>query len=411
MSDNSTQNSVYDSLLMSIGALSKVNESLKNDKLALSNFMAYLSQHKAEISKFGKASGELCDYLNGYDFSKSYQFDAMQKKLDSLYPLRQKFAQMGEEAKKLIAFPDRYNSKRAIEVCKGLAITGMEKMSLSETKKVEELVVANTQKLIQIYGLFMKDGAILNQINATIDSEKQVLGKFRAYLAELREYVSAFPHNGVDDLSVVRNRIEVARQMNELLDRTQLVVSGIIGFADRYNKNAIVDSFSQTERDMSAKMLFSDVNMYKSRLNEIVQNVKVMIGAFENEKKELESIKLALTQKKAIVWKEDCQKLLSMVNTLLNGSPKVPFDLGQLQLSFANAKSKRTNDISDTIKAYSWLESNKKYKNVHTILITKNITLSEYHESINKLKRIKRLRFILLFIPIIGWLIMPEIKL
>ena len=174
MSNSSTQNNVYDSLLSSVGALSNVNVTIKSEKLVLSNFVAYLSQHKAEISKFGKATSELCDYLDGYDFSKGYQFDVMQKKLDMLYPLRQKLARMGEEAKKLSAFPDRYDSKRAIELCRGLAMTGMEKMSLSEAKRMEELVVANTQKLINIYNLFVNDGDILSQINAIVDSEKQL---------------------------------------------------------------------------------------------------------------------------------------------------------------------------------------------------------------------------------------------
>ena len=96
----------YDTLLKAVGAMPGVAETIHKDRDAMTGFVGYLTQNEAEISKFGKVTEEVCDYLDKYDFSKSYRFDAMQTKLDALHPLRLKLMKMGEEAKKLSVYSE-----------------------------------------------------------------------------------------------------------------------------------------------------------------------------------------------------------------------------------------------------------------------------------------------------------------
>ena len=233
----------YDTLLKAVGAMPGVAETIHKDCDAMTGFAGYLTQNEAEISKFGKATDEVCEYLNKYDFVRGYQFDAMQKKLELLHPLRIKLAKMGEEAKKLTAFPDRYDSKRAIEICRGLALTCMERMSLAEIGKVEDLVEANTKKLIDIQNLFERDTNTLEEINAVLESNKLILNKCKAYQTELKQYVSEFPHQGTDDLEFVKSRIATAKQVVDLWVTVEKSIEGIRDYAERHDKSALIDKY------------------------------------------------------------------------------------------------------------------------------------------------------------------------
>lgn len=395
----------YDTLLKSIGAINQVAESIHKDRDTMTGFTGYLTQNEAEISKFGKVTEEVCGYLDKYDFSKSYRFDAMQTKLDALHPLRLKLKKMGEEAKKLSVYPDRYDSKRAIEICRGLAVTGMERMSLAETGKLENLVETNTQKLIDIRGLFESDKNTLDQINAAIESNKHILDKCKAYQAELKQYVAGFPHQGTDDLEFVKSRIATAKQVVDLWGTVDKAIEGIKGYAERHNKSTLIDKYSQLVVGLSSKMRYADVGNYKAQLNGVLQDVRSLDDAFNKECDELKTFQSALMQKKADIWKEDNERLLTKVSAILNGDPKkVSLDFGKLKTEHVTAKQKRIEDIDATLKKYRWLGSSRRYKPSHDALKTKYITFTEYQTSVELIRKERRRR--LLRIPIIGWIIL-----
>lgn len=395
----------YDTLLKSIGAITQVAESIHKDRDIMKGFAGFLTQNEAEISKFGKVTEEVCEYLAKYDFSKNYRFGAMQTKLEALHPLRLKLMKMGEEAKKLSVYPDRYDSKRAIEICRGLAVTGMEKMSLAEIGKLENLVENNTQKLIDIRVLFERDKNILDQINATIEANKLILDKCKAYQTELKQYVSEFPHQGTDDLEFVKSRIATAKQVVDLWGTVDKAIEGIKGYADRHNKSALIDKYSRIVVGLSSKMRYADVGNYKAQLNGVLQDVRVLDDAFDKECDELKTLQSALMQKKADIWKEDNERLLTKVSAILNGdSKKTSFDIGKLKTEFVAAKQKRIEDIDAMLKKYRWLGSSRRYKPSHDALKTKYITSTEYQTSVELIRKERRRR--LIRIPIIGWIIL-----
>lgn len=399
-------NEQYDKLLNAIGSMPIVLTAIQQDRDTLLRFVDYMNQNAAEISKFGKATREVCDYLSKYDFTKKFRFDAMQTKLDSLHPLRLKLVKMGEEAKKLTVFPDRYDSKRAIEICRGLAATCMEKMSMDETGKVQALVETNTQKLIAIQNLFKREKAVLSEINAAIDSEKAVLNKVQAYTAELKQYVSDFPHQDAnDDLAVVKNRITTAKEVVALWEKVDKEVEDVRDYADRFNKKALIDYYSQVAAGLSSKMCYSDVSNYKGQLNKVMQQIQSLRAAFEKENHELQDLQNTLMLRKPDTWKDDNEKLLSKVTALLNKHPeKTSYDLGQLKNEYVTAKQKRVDDVDAMLKKHRWLGSSMRYKSSHDALKTKYITYTEYQTSVEMIRKERRKR--LLCIPVIGWIIL-----
>ena len=395
----------YDTLLKAVGAMPGVAETIHKDRDAMTGFVGYLTQNEAEISKFGKVTEEVCDYLDKYDFSKSYRFDAMQTKLDALHPLRLKLMKMGEEAKKLSVYSDRYGSKRAIEICRGLAMTSMERMSLAETEKLEKLVETNTQKLIDIQNLFERDKHTLEEINAVLESNNSILSKCKAYQSELKQYVSEFPHQGTDDLEFVKSRVATAKQVVDLWGTVEKSIESIRDYADRHNKSALIDKYSQIVVGLSSKMRYADVGNYKAQLNGVLQDVRALGDAFEKDCNELKTFQNSLMQKRADIWKEDNERLLTKVSAILNSNSKTAsFDLGKLKTEYVTAKQKRIDDIDATLKKYRWLGNSRRYKSSHDALKAKYITSTEYQTSVEMIRKERRKR--LLCIPIIGWIIL-----
>ena len=394
MADASEQNSIYGSLIDSINVLYEVVESIKKDKAVLSSFTDYLNRNEGEFSKFGRASVELFNYMKQYDFGKGFQLDVMHKKVELLHPLRLNLAKMGEEAKKLAVFPDRYGSKKAIEICRGLALTCMERMSLDDSLKVSELVEANTAKLIELQQKFAGDGYILDQIKDVVDANKNMLNKYKAYFVELQQYINGFPHAGEDDLAVVEKRVDVLRQMDASVENIGKTIDEINTFCDRYNKNNVVMRYNSIVSEIYSKMTFVNADKYKAPLNDILTKAQTVISAFEKEEEELKILQATLRQKKPDIWKEDNERLSDKVSKILAKSPKkVSFDLNVIKGDVMNAKANRSNLISNTLNKYSWL-NNSNYQEFHSRLLSKYMSLSEYLSEIETARKERTLRIL-----------------
>lgn len=379
-------NMQYNTLLKAVGAIPSIAETIRKDRDAMTGFVGYLAQNESEISKFGKATDEICEYLNKYDFVKGYQFESLQKKLELLHPLRLKLAKMGEEAKKLTAFPDRYDSKKAIEICRGLALTCMEKMSLSESEKVSELVEANTQKLIALQKLFERDQHILTQIYAIISTDQTVLNKYKASNTELKKYVSEFPHKGQDDLSVVKDRINVLKKIDALSSNVENTVATIRSYCDRYNKGAVMAKHSSLVHTIINTMQYADVEKIEKQLKDIITQVRAVTDAFEREREELSSLQSTLQLRRPDLWKEDTERLLAKLKGILSKDTKtVDLNLDQLKTSLTNARIRRTNDINAQKQECPWLDWHR-YKNYHAQVVSKYMSSNDYHAAIKTLK-------------------------
>jgi len=407
MPNSTSQNNIYDELFQSINALFFVDETIKRDKVALSSCAEFLTQREPEIDKFAKSAGEVSAYLDSYDFSHGIHLDAIIQKIEALHPLRLQLVKMGEEAKKLSVYPDRYGSKKAIETCKKLAEVCMQKMSLDEISKVAQLVEANTQKLIQLQKLLATDDALLQQIKAEIDAHQSLLSKFQAYYTELLQYVAEFPHESLNDFEEVKKRIQVAQRLDETRNKVQSYISAIQDFCDRYNKGAVVSKFMNILHQMATSMRYVDVGLMETQLNELQKKAIEVVQAFEKEHCDLLSLQSSLKSCQAGLWKEDNEKLLKIVNGLLTQpTARIDFNISQIKTSFMDAQSKRSNDIKSTTLLYPWLTTQTRYKTRHDALATGYITSKEYFSAVNEMRRERLLRIILLCIPIIGWIIL-----
>jgi len=393
MPDSSTSSFSYETLIKSIGIFDEGQKGIVRDKASMVSIADKVVNGEADISKFVQAKAQVESYLDGHDFRGGFQFDDMNKKIDSLLLLRSKLATMGEEAKKLSVHPDRYGSQRAIGLCRDLAIKCKERLKLEETEKAVALAEANTQKLISIRSQFESDGDVLYQINEAIDSNMNVLGKFKAYLAEIRRYVDAFPHSGQDDLGEINKRIDAAKQINTLLEKTQKSVGSIKGYADRHNKKAVVTRFQSVVNEMASKMCYADIEKYKPILGDIMKQAQMVVKSFEDEKSELQGVYDYLCTRNANKWKEDTERMIDKVNDLLHSDTKTrAFDLSQIKSNLKDLVDRRSKDIKATVNEHPWLENDQHY-GFHSNLVNSYITKSYYYSQVEyaRKERLKKI--------------------
>lgn len=393
MLDSSTSSFSYETLIKSIGVFDEGQKGIVRDKASMVSIVDKVVNGEADISKFVQVKAQVESYLDGYDFRGGFQFDDMNQKIDSLLLLRSKLATMGEEAKKLYVHPDRYGSQRAIGLCRDLAIKCKERLKLEEAEKAVALAEANTQKLISIRSQFESDGNVLYQINEAIDSNMNVLGKFKAYLAEIRRYVDAFPHSGQDDLGEINSRISAAKQINTLLEKTQKSVDSIKSYADRHNKKAVVTLFQSIVDEMSSKMCYADIEKYKSKLGDNMKQAQKVVTAFEEERNELQGVYDSLLSRSSDKWKDDTESMIEKVSELLRSDTKTQaFDLSKLKGDIKEFVYKRSKDIKETLNEYPWLENDQHYV-FHSNLVNSYITKSDYLSQIDcaRKERLKKI--------------------
>lgn len=414
MTDISHLDSLYDKLFASIDNLFKTDETIKANKVEIDSLTNFLCQNEAEIGKYRSATMELQVYLDAYDFAKgslSENMKGIRRKVEALHPLRLKLVQMGEEAKKLSAYPDRYNSKKAIETCKNLVLVCREKMRIDESGKVMQLVETNTKKLIELRELLERDNEILRQIKAAIDADKMVLEKFKEYYAELQQFVTEFPHGGQDDLAVVTRRISSAKNLMAMYAKMDKEVATIKDYSNRYNKEMVINHFLTITQAMFSSMKYSDVGRVETQLMDIQKQVQAVRNAFNFELQDLDTLKASLMSRRSDIWKEDNERLLTTVSGLLSRDTRREiFDINRLKSDYSSSKSKRLTEINDTKNRFPWLESRKRYKTAHDTIVSRYIESLEYRAKIKILVRDRILRHILICIPVLGWIILLNMK-
>lgn len=399
----STQNkkSLYEMLLSSINGLDVIDKSIVFDKATLSSFVDFLFQNETEIGKFEEASNEVCSDLEKFDFSSGFNFGRIQHMIEALHPLRLKLVKMGEEAKKLSAFPDRYNSKRAIETCKSLVVACSKKMRFSEIDKVSQLVDANTQKLVEL----QRDNEILSRINAMINADAVILKSLKAYYAELMQYVSEFPHNGRNDVEEVANRIRAAKKILDCKLDVQSAAASIQDYYDRYNKGAVLARYADTIHQMSTSMRYSDVGVIETQLNDVRNQIRRVIDAFAREHQEVEMLRSSLRTHTAGLWKEDNEQLLHSVQEFhKNDICKRPFNIEKIRDDINAAKQRRYAKIASARNKYPWLSKDEAWRSEHDKLLHRNISEKDYIKAINDWNVQKHTWLILCFvIPYVIW--------
>ena len=404
MSNNTTSLVPYEKLIQSVSTFTSVGESIQRDKSAMNAFADIVNKDEARIDKFEKASSQVGAYLDSFAFEKGFRFDDMSGKIGNLVTLFAKITAMIEEAKKLSVHPDRYDSHKAIEVCKAFALKCKGALKIEEAGSAIALAENNTKKLAGIRAMFEDDSLILQQIQKLMQEKAVLLDKYRAYQADLRQYVDAFPHSGKDDLEEVNKAVGALVQIDGFRNQVKKNVDTIVKYADRYNKGSVVADFGSLENEMATRMRIADVSHIKQRLKNIDDRVQGVRSAFDNERETLQDIYDSLTRRSPDIWKENNEALIDNIDGLLESELCTkPFNLSEIQNSIGIFKQNRRSDIQKALNENPWLNNNK-HRSFHNDLVNTYMFRSDYYYRINNAKK-QRTKTILKWVGIAAGII------
>lgn len=407
---SSPSRSTYDDLLKTIDNLSYIEEANNRDKKLLSSFIVYLRDNILKIVQFERVSKDLEKFLTDYDFSKGIAFDSKIVALQKLHPLKSKLDGMGYAANELSGFPDRYGSQKAIDTCRNLAKNCFAKMVLEEADRVGVLCESNTGKLNELKKLLERDETILSQIKAIVNQDIALLAKFKAFQDELNRYIDDFPHPGQDDLKIVEFRIQQLKELYPLVINAKNAIVVIKDYCNRYNKDSLVARYRSTIANMGSSMKYAEVKAYQESLIDIEKAAVAIAEKFKKEPYELRLMRNIIESNHSL-WKEDSERLLTTIDSLLRrNTAKVNFSYSQLETQYTSSKEQKIHAIETRKNIYKWLENNKKYRDIHNDLTNRYLSFNSYNSNIERLCRFRRWRHILPFIPIIGWILLRNVK-
>jgi|GEM_PF-4812321 len=389
MLDIKKENAKYfAAVVQSIEALHKAETEVENEKVLFAKFTDFLTKNADEISKFHAIESEVVDFLQKFSFAGKIDFTPVRNKLLPLSPLRQKLIEMGNEAKKIVGLPDRYNCHKAMEMCKQLTIFCLNEMKSADYDKVTVALDKNIPKLRSIQKEFEKEKQILADIKNLLQQHATVLNNFSAYKAALQQFVSLFPNNRDSDLKVVENHLIVLNGIYDKIKDINKTLTQVKSYADRYNKNAVVQ---QTENLLSftyVQMKFSDIGKVAVGLQKVAANLKSLINAFDKENKDAATFRDNLNTHTYNIWKEDSDQLVSELNNIIKqGTQKTGFLLQSFYSKIQIAENKKVRDIENKKGQYKWLQRKRYADKLSKLTTCKNIAFSNFESQIENIRK------------------------
>jgi len=402
MSDSLSKRDSYDALIGDITAFYHNANLVRVRKEALNTLSSCILDRDAKIAQFERVFADLKSFLDAYDFSKGYAFDALQEQLNALSALCGSLEKMGAEAKKIASYPDYYGAKRAVDICRELTIACKTKLHLNEISRFAQLVEANIQRLLEIQKRFEGDGFVLDQLRRIIEQNASILNKYPTYYGEITQYISTFPHQGEDSLSIVSQRIEILKEIDGLMSMIGNECSGLRPCCNRHHKDDVVREYDVIANEIFHKLLFANASGYKAKLTDLYNRIQKVVSAFASEKGLLLQLQGILQERKPVVWKEEGDRLLDKVRMLLGKDYRTEkLNADELQKMFTDAQKKRKNDIDAQTTYCPWLLK-ADYCALHEDLISKYITYEEYKNRISEWRKARTKKILKVICWVIG---------
>ena len=390
-----------------IKKLKELQLQFKRDADMLDEIHRVMAAKKALLDQFKAYDTELKQYVAEFPHEGENDLQVVKDRIETLAPMLPKLEDLSKQAALLEDCPDRYGAKDELAQCDALMKECREMMCLDDVPKASARSDAHIKKLKELQLQFKRDADMLTSIHRAIDAETKVLGRYEAYRVELMQFVSEFPHEGKDDLQMVKDRIEALVLADTLRMKVEEAVESIRQFFDRYQKSLVVDDQARLDGEMRSSMRFADVEKYRGELEAMERRISTVERAFEAERNGLVALRDSLSAHKEGLWKEDNIRLLAKLKDLCAGDPrKKDLDLDRLRKEVLDAKAIRSGVIHAMVIRYPWLESSKRYKKKHDDLLRRFITSTEYNSVVGDLRWDRFQRLVLLCIPVIGWAIL-----
>jgi hypothetical protein len=340
MSDIKSENTKYFAAVMQvISEWHKLEAEIESEKQTIAQFVDYITKNADEISKFLAVENEIVELLNNYSFIKGINLSPAKNILQPLPNLKQKLITLGAEAKKLAGKPDRHDCHRAMEICKNLTLSCMNNMKSADYNTVSELLDQNIQKLLEIQNRFADEDA----------------------------------------------------KVFNLSKKIQKLSAQIKNYADRFNKNAVLNK-SQQLLQSAEEAKFANFGHIKQNLEQCIKSIETVIKSFDKEHNDTIALRNQLGHYSPNSWSEDNDELISEINDVVsNGTATSNFSLQAFFDREKNNRQKKSNDIASFRKQYGRIA--KRYgSQLQSEIIDEYVLSSELQRWLTKYKAIESKR-------------------
>jgi len=388
MPDITKENNKYFAAIMqSVETLNKTKTEVENEKVLFVKFTEFLTKSADEIGKFHAIENDIVEFLQNFSFTGKIDFSPVRDKFSLLPTIRQKLVEMGNEAKKLTGFPNRYNCHKAIEVCKQLTMFCVNEMKPADYGKVTAALDTNIPKLHSIQKEFEKEKQILSDIKNVMQQHTAILNKFAAYKAELQQFVSAFPTNRNTDFKTVESHLSALNGIYAQITNIETQQNQVRSYANRFNKNAVVQQTENLLSSVYSQMKISDVNRVNVELKKAVANLQNIINSFDKENKDTTALRNRLNTKSPDLWQEDTERLISELDSILKkDSRKSNFILQNFNNQIQLETDKKIKDIENIRQQHRWMKR-KRYTIDLDRLTTKYMRFLDFQSEIENIRK------------------------
>ena len=298
-----TQKDYFEAISKSVVNLHSVETSITTELQTVVQFVDFLRKKADETEKFRAVENDVVEYLNNFAFAGKMDFSAMQNKLEKLPDLMNKIGVMGAEHKKIKDAADRYDCHKTVGACKKLASFFVNEMKSADIDRAITALDAVIPKLCAIQNEFETEKQILNNINKIVNQNTAVIGKYKAYKAELDQFVAAFPNNRDTDLKTVEQRIATLNKLDKVATELGVETQKMTTLPDRHDCHKTLEVCKKLIALCVNEMKSTEIDRVITAINANIPKLKAIQKKFEAEKQIEAELKRLLNQHMAVLNK------------------------------------------------------------------------------------------------------------
>ena len=386
---NDMKTANFDKVITALDAyilkLITIKKEFETENQILENIDKLKKQHAATLNKYKAFKIEMDQFVASFPNNRDTDLKTVEQRILALDKVDKMIHNLGTEAKKISAFPDKYGCHKALEDCKKMILTCVNEMKFADCdhKAAELNTILSSIRAIQKE--FDVENKIKTDIQNLLNNHSAILSKYAAFKTEIDQIVIKGTST---DLKTVEQRLLTLSEIDKLYQQIDGVISQVQNFADRYQKNATIQQVSQDLIFARTQMKYHDTNKMKHDFGLALTGLSQIVGEFENEKKTAEKILKALQERKPDSWAEDNEQLISELTAIIGkDTRKTAFVLRDFLNRIQRARDKKKLDI-EAFEQYngSWLKRSKNRESLDTEIRNKYVSLEEFKTFIDSRK-------------------------
>lgn len=380
-------NVLTEALGASIKAFQAEEDRVAESMQCMKRFIVYLQRQDSYIQKYKSVEAGIITFLDSHKFEQKADFDAIKHACDLLPGIDNQVLQVGQMVESLRNRPDRYGLTTCIKDSETLVRYSRENMKPAEADKVSKQFSSLISTLQNVIDCFRKEDEVLNEINLVLKDNNTLLREYPLYEKEIKDFLSAYPHQDNIDMQYVKQHIEDLVSADRWFAQLKEEIDVLSQYADRFDKEQVVSNAAMLFMQGHKNLVYSDLSRVKTVINKARSKIREVRKKFQEEEKSVASLYHALSAKTIDVWLEDAERIGMYIKRQIidRGACYVDFSLDKLFQERDSSIGRKRYDMQGVMSKYGWLKRERYQPMLHNLYRT-DISYNEFIRKINEIK-------------------------